>query len=177
MLISHRCICGLIPNLIKKSWTVSTATTVPCQSEQYWGILRGVLVLPDCFSFPYFPYMGIIHSHFDVRKKTSEVWNCQVNQKNRSMYSILGCTNLQKLQSGSKFLRYGNCAKVDITSDIKISLFDTSFPGKTLPRFDKKVQKQQTVSAFVVMTDRNSWWSKNGKEWSAIFSYFGYHWC
>ena len=96
------------------------ATTVPCQSEQYWAILRGVLVLPDCFSFPYFPYMGIIHSHFDVRKKTSEVWNCQVNQKNRSMYTILGWTNLQKFKSGSKFLRNGNCGKVNTTSDIKI---------------------------------------------------------
>ena len=153
------------------------ATTVPCQSEQYWAILRGVLVLPDCFSFPYFPYMGIIHSHFDVRKKTSEVWNCQVNQKNRSMYSILGCTKLQKFQSGSKFLRNGNCAKVNTTSDIKISLFGTPLFGKTLPRFDKKVQKQQTVPAFVVTTDRNaSWCSKIGKKWSAIIPYFWNHW-
>ena len=57
ILISHRCICGLIPNLIKKSWMVST-WYVPMYIQVRFFFLKPIdvivgqdhllITLPDC---------------------------------------------------------------------------------------------------------------------------------
>ena len=62
--------------------------------------------------------------------------------------------------------------KVYDKNGIKISLYGILLSSKE----PAKVWKKETVPAFLVTINKNnSWNSKIGKKWSAMYSYFGYH--